>query len=593
MDFRRLFDLLPYQQVRFPNKTALAIRQHPGWKTYSTDECIEEVNRVSAGLLNLGLQRGDRVAIMTHGGSPQWLFLDLGMQQIGVIVVPIHGTVTRTELESILSDSGSRYCIVADRELYDLVESVRSNVLTLKGIFILEPAPDLPVWDHQATPPNDKHMEALQGLRAAIHEDDLATILYTSGTTGKPKGVMLSHRNIISNIKSVIPLIPVTCDKRVASVLPPSHIFERMVTYTYLAVGASIFFPGRSDHVLENMREIRPHYLTAVPRLLENFHDYLIGEALQRSKLRRRLLSWSTALGYRYRENNRHAPGYWLQLRLADVLVFRRWRRLLGGRVEGVVVGAAALQPRLAKLFSAAGIAVREGYGLTEAAPVIAFNRFEPGGFRFGTVGIPIPGVELRIDLKEGEETGEIQVKGPNIMLGYYQQEEETRQAFTEDGWLRTGDLGQIIDRRFLVLTGRKNELFKTSSGKFVAPQPIEQKLCSSPFISQALVTGANRPHPAALIIPQFDILRQWCDDNKVHWTAPQFMVLNPKVIGLFEEEIEQINQELASYQQVRKFKLLFEPWTIAEGLLTPTLKPRRNIILERYQPEIENLYSK
>lgn len=593
MDFRRLFDLLSYQQVRFPNKTAMAVRQHPGWQTFSTQACIDAVDRVSANFLDMGLKRGDRVAIMTHTGSPQWIFLDLGMQQIGVVVVPIHGTVSRTELESILEDSGCLYCLVADRELYQLVESIRGNTPNLKGIFSLEAAPDIPVWDFLGPPPNEKHMEALQGLRAAIHEDDLATILYTSGTTGKPKGVMLSHRNIVSNIKSVIPLIPVNCDKRVVSLLPPSHIFERMVTYTYLAVGASIYYPRPGDGLLKNIREIRPHYLTAVPRLLENFYDQLVTESSQRSSIYRRLLHWAIALGHRYREDGRFSLSYWIQLRLANLLIFRHWRQRFGNRIEGIIVGAAALQPALGKLFSAAGMAVREGYGLTEAAPVIAFNRFEPGGFRFGTVGIPIPGVDLRIDRKEGETSGEILVKGPNIMIGYYKKEEETRQAFTNDGWLRTGDLGAIIERRFLQLAGRKNTLFKTSSGKFVAPEPIEQRISLCPFVSQCLVTGANRPYPVALIIPAFSRLQQWCDDHDVHWTAPQFMVLNPRVVKLFTAEIEKINSDLPPHQQIYKFKLLYDPWTTTNGLLTPTLKPRRDTLAEHFRQDLEKLYAK
>lgn len=593
MDFRRLFDLFPYQQARFPQKIALASRQNLNWKTFSTDDCIAEIDRVSAGLLDLGLKRGDKVAIMTELGSPYWNFLDLGMQQIGVITVPVHATVTRDELEFILKDAGVLYCIAGNRELHDAVKAVENNVLSLKGIYTLEPLPDIPGWEDLVRYPAEKHLEALQGLKAAIHEDDLATIIYTSGSTGQPKGVMLSHKNIVSNIKGVISLIPVNCDKRVLSLLPLSHIFERMVTLTYIAVGASLYYGGGPNTVYQDLKEVRPHYFTAVPRMLEKMQDNILEEAAGSGALRRRLIEWSIGLGKQYNEGRRVSLGFWVRQRMADLLIYRRWRRTLGGKIEGIIVGAAALRPELGRLFCAAGIEVREGYGLTETSPVVAFNRFEPGGVRFGTVGIPIPGVEVRIDADTPDQNGEILVKGPNVMLGYYQEDQNSPPAVSPDGWFRTGDIGKMVEKRFLQITGRKKDIFKTSTGKYIAPEHLENIIKESPFIEQCLVIGENRPYPAALLVPHFTLLKKWCQEQDVHWTAPQFMVLNPKVLQLLEQEIHRINAQLAPHQQIRSFSLVHENWTAENGALTPTLKLRRQTLQRRYADTIRQLYEK
>ncbi len=591
MDFRRLFDILPYQQARFPQKVALACKDGIQWEAYSTAECIAEVNRVSAGLMKLGLRRGDTVSIITHRGSPRWAFLDLGIQQIGAVPAPVHASCSAAELLFILNDAAIQYCIVENRELLEKVKALAPEAPALKGLFTLQPLPDAPGWKDLIAEPTPKHLEALQALRAVIHEDDLATIIYTSGTTGEPKGVMLSHRNIVSNIKATITVIPADYTKRAVSFLPLSHIFERMVTYTYMAVGASVYFAHRQDDILAFIREVRPHYFTAVPRFLEKAYDGILEQASQRPPLLRRFLQWAISVGELYKARGRFKPLYWIQLHLARLLVFRRWRRLLGGQTEGIMVGAAALQPRLARLFTAAGIPVKEGYGMTETSPVISVNRFSPGGTRFGTVGIPIPGLELRIDSPEGEEEGEILVKGPNVMLGYYKREEETAAAFTEDGWLRTGDIGKIVHRRFLQITGRRKEIFKTSGGRYIAPQEIENALRASPYIEECLALGFQRPYVAALILPNFIMLRNWCEENGIYWTAPQFMVHNHKVELFIAEEIARINQGMPGYKCIRNFHLLYEPWTAESGELTPTLKARREAIIEKFQKEVDALY--
>jgi len=475
IDFRRLFDIFPYQQAKFPNKVALVSKQNVGWKKYSTDECITQINRVSAGLLNLGLKRGDKVGIMTQLGSPLWNFVDLGTQQIGAVVVPLHAQIREHEIEYILNDAEVKFLIVANREFYERVSVVKDKVLSLKKVFTFEKLPNIPSYEDLITEPTAKHLAEFEGRKASIHEDDLATIIYTSGTTGDPKGVMLSHKNMVSNIKATISLVPINNGNRTLSFLPMSHVFERMVTYTYMAVGASVYYAERRETVAENIKEVRPHYFASVPRFLEKVYDSIIEKGNERGKLTRKILNWAIRVGERY--DGKMGLLYFFKLKIADLLVYRRWRQALGGKVEGVVVGAAALQPHLGKLFSAAGIEIREGYGMTETSPVISFNRFEPGGVRFGTVGIPIPSVEVKIENPDEDGEGLILVKGPNVMLGYHNLPERTMEKKSEDGWFKTGDVGKFVHKRFLQITGRKKDIFKTSSGKYIAPTILEQKL--------------------------------------------------------------------------------------------------------------------
>jgi len=594
MDFRRLFDILPYQQARYPQKIALADRQGINWNYYSTQDCLTQINKVSAGLLHLGLKKGDKVGIMTTLGSPRWNFLDLGMQQIGVITVPIHASISNTDLVYILRETVMKFCVVANRELYNKLMSIKDEVPFLQKIYTLEKLPDVPGWEDLIKEPTARHYESFQTYKAAIHEDDLATIIYTSGTTGEPKGVMLSHKNIVSNIKAIIALTPINASKRSISFLPMSHIFERMATFTYMAAGTSIYYVSNRDKLDEVIKEIKPHFFAAVPRFLEKAYEQIIERSQAKGKLIARLVNWAIKLGKRYKGSKKMNLLYWIKLLFADVLVYRIWRKGLGGKVEGIMVGAAALNPELGRLFSAAGLEVREGYGLTETSPVVSFNRFEPGGVRFGTVGIPVPGVEIKIDNDtiDEEGVGEILVKGPNVMLGYFKKEEETKKVLEEGGWLRTGDVGTIINKHFLKITDRKKDIFKTSRGKYIAPQRLENQLRLSPYIEQVMILGHNRPYISALIVPCFPILQQWCEENGVHWTGPQFMVLNPKVKQLFEKEIEAINQLLLNHERVKKFHLLHQDWSEQEGELTPTLKIKRDIVKDHYKKEIENIYA-
>lgn len=591
MDFTRLFDLLPYQAQRYPQQVALAEKINGQWKKYSTEECLKKIDQLSIGFLQLGLKAGDSVGIMSAVGSPPWNFVDLALQQIGVIVVPIHAAIQPAQLTYILKDANIQYCFVADEGLYHQVHGVKANAPELKKIYTFVKLPKIPHWEELLIKLDPDQKKVLQHKREQIKEEDLATIIYTSGTTGQPKGVMLSHRNIVSNIKSTITLLPIDAQKRTISFLPMSHIFERMAVYAYFVAGVSLYYARSTDHILEDIQDVRPHYFTAVPRLLERMYDSILEQADGKSRIKRSIIRWSLQIGKRFKSWRRMNIGYQLKLALADLLVYRHWRKVLGGKVQGVIVGAAALQPELGLLFSAAKIEIREGYGLTETSPAIAFNRFEPGGVHFGTVGIPVPGVELKIDDPNEYGEGEIVVRGPNVMMGYYQKPKLTKEVIDEEGWFRTGDVGKIVYKRFLQITDRKKDIFKTSSGKYVAPQKIESLIKSSRYFSQCMSIGFNRPYVTALIIPNFVHLERWCQENKVHWTAPQYMVHNPKVIDFFESIIQKINSQLDKEAKVRRICLLHEEWSVTTGEYAQTLKLKRDVILDKFSKQITEMY--
>lgn len=607
MDFTRLFEILEYQQLRYPQKVAAAGRREGKWRTWSSEALLNERDQISAGLLHAGLHPGDRVGILAQGGSPEWIIADMAMLQVGIVPVPIHSTARLDEIAHISMDANLRGCFVSDATM---LERLKAAGPELAFVFSFENSGaneagerqsqaettiSIP-WNELICEPDEHLAGKIKYYREGIREEDLATLLYTSGTTGLPKGVMLTHRNIVSNVKSVLAIVPVGPDTTAVSFLPMSHILERMVCFTYQAAGTPVWFADSMERLPKIMQEVRPHFFSAVPRVLERMHERLLEERNRSGRLKKKVLDWAISLGERYPYSGAQAMplDYRLKCWLADLLVFRHWRRRLGGRVRYIAVGAAALQPRLGRLFSAAGMEVREGYGLTETSPVIAFNRFEPGGVHFGTVGIPAPGVEVRIATERDEAgNGEVEVRGPNVTSGYLNLPEATAERFTPDGWFRTGDVGRFEYKRFLKITGRKSELFKTTTGKFVAPAYVEQQLLRSPLISQILVLGLNRPFVGALIVPNFQQLEAWCLENKVHWTSPQFMVLNPKVIKLYSQEIERINEEaLGTIEKVRTFQLIFEPWTPENGLLTPTLKVRRAVLATRFSEEIEQMYA-
>lgn len=575
MDFLRLTDILPYRRQRFSNNNAFAFIRHGTLHYISTTQAIDIIDSLSKAIIKAGIRPGDRVILMAEHNHPQWVFHDLALLGAGAIVVPVHATATEDEIDWILNETSSRYAFTSGESLKIKLSQKNLKVWCFEGPEALpllperSPEPEVPVTPDTA----------------------LATIIYTSGASGVPKGVMLSHHNIVSNIKSVLTLVPIEARHRVLSFLPLSHVFERMVTYAYLATGACIYYPEHAGTLMRDFRICQPHYFTAVPRVLEKFYSGIRHNAMKQAALRQSLFNWAVKTGQAFHTGNALSPFYRLQLLLANLLVFRHWRKALGGHVQGIIVGAAALSPSLARLFSAAGLPVREGYGLSECAPVVSFNRFEPGGCRFGTVGIPIPGLSVKIDQADNDGEGEILVKGPNVMMGYFGQPEASAEAVDAEGWLHTGDIGRIVHKRFLQITDRKKDVFKISNGRYVAPQVVEKLLLESPYIDNCLVAGADKPFVVAIILPDFDLLKNWCDSHQVHWTSPQFMALHPKVIQFMQSQADLCCSTLPAHHRVKKIILVHESWTDTGGQLTPTMKLRRNVLLQQYHKDIAALY--
>jgi long-chain acyl-CoA synthetase len=588
MDFQRLFDILPYQQAKYPQKIALAGKENGQWKTWSTEAALQAVEKLSVGLRRAGLAERDCVAIFAHCGSPAWNLLDFAVQQLGAVVVPIHATTLPNDIAYILEDACVHWCFASNAAMANKLRDARPQGLS---ILTFEKTEGFRHWEELLVEPTEAEKSSLQETKDCLEDTRLATILYTSGTTGTPKGVLLTHRNIVSNIKAIMTLVPVHYRMNALSFLPLSHIFERMVTSLYMAAGASIWYADSIETVSDDCKTVRPNFFTAVPRVLERMYDRALETRKNKGWLGKKVFDMALAWGENFDLLEKLSPVFWLRHQLYDWLVYRHWRKALGGKLEGMVVGAAALQPRLARLFCAAGIPVREGYGLTETSPVVSFNRFDPGLYEFGTVGIPIPGMEVKINDPDERGEGEILVKGPNVMQGYHRLPDETAAAFTPDGWLRTGDAGKFVKRRFLQITGRKKDFFKTSSGKYVAPQRVENQLLQSPFIKQCMVTGLNQPYPAALLVPNFIALEQWCQENNIHWTAPQFMALNPRIQKFMTGVVEACNQQLEPHEQVRRFHLLHEEWTVTGGELSPTLKVMRRVLEEKFARELKELF--
>ncbi len=598
MDFTRLFDIPTYQLARYPQREALSGIRDGEWFSLSSSEICTQIDALAHGLYALGLRPGDRVAMIASHGSPYWNLCDLAMLKIGVVVVPLHAASRPETLAAILRDCAARAIWVSDPLMLEHI----IDTLISPEWFLLFPTTSWPTampdhylgWHHILSLGAQSSLD-LESHAATIDPKSLATILYTSGTSGEPKGVMLSHHNLVSNIKSTLAVVPLVSGNKVLSFLPLSHVLERMVTYTYLAAGASVWYADQLDNLPRIFRKVRPRYFTAVPRVIERMYARIQERRETLWPALRPVFDWALTLGMHYPSRGSSHFSLWkrLQFTVADVLVFQHIRRGLGGRVQGIIVGAAALDQSLARLFTSAGMPIREGYGLTETSPVLTFNRFEPGGTRFGTVGMAVPGVEVRIDQPNAEGEGEIQARGPNIMMGYYNRAQETNERFTQDGWLRTGDQGKWIDRHFLKITGRISEIFKTASGKFISPTKLEMALQGSAYILQAMALGLNKPYVTALIVPDFKALERWAEQHKVHWTAPQYMVHNPKIEKLFKQEIEAINASLESVERIRNWVLLHEPWSPANGCLTPTLKLRRQVILDQNASAVEALYKK
>jgi long-chain acyl-CoA synthetase len=602
----RLFDFLLDQAENYPQEHCVGAKNEMGATYLSTKQVHEKVNRLSAGLLNKGVQKGDTVAMVVAKNRPEWLIADLAVQQIGAILVPVYPTISLQDYKYIFSEASIKYCFTDGGELLDKMEWVKQDVPTLEAIFSFDASPKAIYWE---TLLSEYNMTDIEAYRTAVKKDDLATIIYTSGTTGNPKGVMLSHWNITSNVLAAKDLIPNAKGDRILSFLPLCHIFEKVVTYAYLGTGMSITYTGLDNLGGEggDLRFIKPHFFTAVPRLLEKVYEKIVQKGMDLTGVKKKLFFWALSLTENYEYDQKPTGLKAIQWKIADKLIFSKWREALGGNVKGILTGAAACPSYILKAFSAAGIPIREGYGLTEASPGISFNRYDKGNAMVGTVGLAVEGVEIRIDgsggdYRQGE--GEILAAGPNIMIGYYKQPELTAEVLKEmDGktWLLTGDIGVFVKgpggKNFLKITDRKKELLKTSGGKYIAPAPIESALKQDFLIDQVMVIGEQKKFVSALIVPAIDSLRKWCQENGVLWTNIEDTLRHPKVIEYYQTVVDKYNKGFAKFEQIKRFTLIDSPWEIVKpdgspGELTPTLKLKRRVIVERWGDIINDMYT-
>lgn len=584
---RRLFDFPYYQLANSPLEVMVTSRYLGQWKGYSTQQFVDTMNRASAGLLRLGVQPGDRIALITDGNRSEWNILDHAVLQIGAVDVPIYPTMTLQDYDFIFNHAGVKYCFVSNAELWKKVKEVQSRTPDLKEVFVFDPVEGARSWEEILVEATDDEKQRIGKLSAEVGEDELATIIYTSGTTGLPKGVMLSHRNIASNAVDSTERLPnlEIGNSRALSFLPCCHIFERMLHYLYFLNGVSVYLTGM-DQIKDDMILTRPHIFTAVPRLFEKFYDGIVAKGMANKGIKKALFSWAVNLALHWEPDGAKGSWYEFRLGLARNLVFSKVKAALGlTEIGGAASGSAALQPRLARFFNGAGIPVLEGYGLTETSPVIAVNTFrEPAMCRVGTVGKVIRNVEVKI-----AEDGEILCKGPNVMLGYYKAPELTSEVL-KDGWFHTGDIGEVRDG-FLAITDRKKEIFKTSGGKYVAPQVIENVLKESPFIEQCIVIGEGQKFPAVLVVPEFIGLRDWAASHGLNELSDSALIDHPEVQKLFNQEIEKRNDRFGKWEQIKAFRLLPRAFTIDAGEITPTLKLKRKKILENYRELVSDIY--
>lgn len=583
----RLFDFPYYQQDKYTSiPDALVSKVDGVWVKTSTQEYIAKANTISRALLKMGINNGDKIAIISSTNRTEWNIIDIGVLQTGAQTVPIYPTISEQDYEYILNHSEASYCFVSDKEVLDKVNMIKDKTANLKEVFSFDMIPGCKNWNDLLTLGADESNQSdVDARKATVKTDDLATIIYTSGTTGRPKGVMLSHKNIVSDVLNSAERIPFEAGNSVAlSFLPVCHIFERMILYLYQYYGVSIYFGESIEKISDNLKEVKPTVITAVPRLLEKVYDKIYAKGTELTGIKKKLFFWAIDLGLRYEPYGANGAWYEFQLKIARKLIFSKWKEGLGGKLELMVSGSAALQTRLSRIFAAAEIPVMEGYGLTETSPVISVNDLRNKGFRVGTVGKLINEVEVKI-----AEDGEILCKGPNVMMGYFKDEKLTNEVIV-NGYFHTGDIGEFDKDGFLKITDRKKEMFKTSGGKYIAPQIIENLMKQSRFIEQIMVIGEGQKMPAALIQPNFDFVKEWAAIHKFDIGATNAAIVNnDQVIKRIQEEIDQINTKFGHWEQIKRFELTPDVWSIEGGHLTPTLKLKRKIILKNY----DNLYQK
>lgn len=591
---KRLFDCIEHQLQNFPKQDMLAAKENGQWVTYPTQVVADTVNRLSAGLHKMGIgahdftaEGSDKIAIISNN-RPEWIFTDLAVQQLGAILVPVYPTTNPLELAFILNDAAVKYIFVSNDELLQKVNGLLEKVPSIKKIFTFDKIEGAAHWSELTAMADEISLQQVSTIKQTVPVTQLATIIYTSGTTGTPKGVMLSHSNIYSNLQASKVSFPFSDapETKVLSFLPLNHIFEKACTYIYLFSGIGIYYAESLETIGDNLREIKPDGFTTVPRLLEKVFERIMAKGNELTGVKRKLFFWAVALAEKYDNRIGGGPWYSIQLAIANKLIFTKWREALGGNISFIVTGGAACQVKLLRIFNAAKIPVYEGYGPTENSPVISVNRQEKGGTKFGTVGPVLEGQKVKI-----AEDGEICVSGPSVMVGYYKRPDLTAEAIV-DGWLLTGDIGVWEDGKFLKITDRKKELFKTSGGKYVAPQPIENKLKESPFVEQVMVVGADKKFVGALIVPSFITLREWMREKGINYTTNEDVIHHPKVLELYRGLVESFNQYFNQVEQIKKFELLPREWTIETGEMTPKMSLKRKVVMEKFKDAFDRIYT-
>lgn len=587
----RLFDCIELHLHDAPERIMVAGKENGEWVTYSTRQVSDTVDQLCTGLLEAGMgpndfsvEARDKIAVISKN-RPEWTILDLAVQKTGAVLIPVYPTIGETDLEFILKDSQVKIIFVNDRSLYEKVMHVKPALPALKEIVSFEKTDGVRHWKEFLKPVTTEAKEKMQSISEKIKYEDLATIIYTSGTTGLPKGVILSHRNILSNVMASLPCFPPGENLKALSFLPLNHIFERMISFLYLFKGTSIYYAESMETIADNLKEVKPDLFTTVPRLLEKVYEKIMSKGQELSGIKRALFFWAHSLAMKFEINKNMGFLYNMQLSLANKLIFNKWREALGNRLLCIISGGAACQIRLIRIFTAARIPVMEGYGLTETSPVISVNRWEEKDRMFGTVGPLISGVEVKF-----ADDGEILCKGPNIMMGYYKHPELTAECM-EEGWFKTGDIGTMVDNKYLKITDRKKEMFKTSGGKYVAPVAIENKLKESPLIENLIVTGADEKFVGALIVPAFDNLKAWCRGRNIDTSDNERMVNDPQVKELYKQEVEKYNPFFNHVEQIKKFELLSREWSVETGEMTPKLSLKRKIIMEKNKEALRRIY--
>ena len=586
MEFTRVFDIISYQKSNFPKSDALADKTTGEWRTYSTEQFIEIATQLSFGLLESGIKKDDKVAIISPN-RVEWNFADLAIQQIGAVSVPLYPNITVEDYRYILKDSETKIVFVANVEILAKVKEAVSDNPLIQGIYTFDAIAGQKHWTDIQNKGKSRPLSDIELFKNTVVPGDLLTIIYTSGTTGTPKGVMLTHNNIVSNVRACLPLMPVGPTDRALSFLPLCHVYERMLNYLYTSVGVSIYYAQNLETISDNLKEIKPQIFVTVPRLLEKVYDKIVTKGSELAGMKKILFFWALDLGLKYDNSKNQGFLYDFQLKMANKIIFNKWREALGGNVKAIVTGGAALQVRLARVFTAAQIMVMQGYGLTETSPVISVNRANLSENRFGTVGPLIEGVEVKI-----AEDGEIVFRGPNLMKGYFKKPEATQECIDNEGWFHTGDIGEWIENKYLKITDRKKEMFKTSGGKYIAPQIIENKIKESKLVEQAIVIGDGEKFAAALIVPNFINLKAYCAHKDIPYSTDAEMIKNKAVLEKFDREMEEVNAGFAQYERIKKFELISKIWTIESGELTPKLSLKRKIILANNKERIEKIYS-